>query len=575
MNRTWHAIFLLIFLSAVVTTPLRAEEPVVPMIETYLSQNQVSQYINDAYAYLNRYPSSDYAPRVALDLLMVAERTGYKKLADKMKWFLIYEHGQSLQGTHTLSTFKTASEFRDFLLEHTEDQLSDNPVSFADKYSGIIDSGLFYFKEELLDDDDFLLISSCLADAAGNRKTTEVLLPAAKSLFRDDTRLAEILEICLDNGASAAEKAVKLHGQDKMRLLETYYLSTLSESEKKQPDISRILISNAIKAKNYKTAQLYMDAMPSNFQEDPQILFWKGWIQYARRDDRQALETLTALMEKFPQSRWTETSKVFSEGIRNADNYNQAIAGQIFSAMETLKDGIGILQAKIKLTVISEDGISQPYWVYLGLLPKKDFLELQMYRNKEMILAYRTRTSDSAICLAGSKKIISFNEPAVIPVPTISLQKQGNDEFELSAGLDFFSSIREAGIKTSSLFDSPYLSSIEGIYDLIDQSARRNGWVPADPVANGKTTSLNWHAASTDSPELRTMVCQLSGDSIITHFKYDNFSIEELRYSKGASFDLSLPPWPSYVIEKRESFDVQIFMELMGAAIHLLNDEYK
>ena len=565
-----YILFLFIIFQTIYFPHAQAENTVIPTPEDYLPRGQLSEYIQDAQAYLSRNPASNFAPRIALDILMVANRIGNKSLADSMKVFLLFEHSHSLQGIHILTTFKDATEFRDFILEHAESQLAKKPLLFPHQFTQIIDTGLFYYKNKLLDDGNFLLIAYCLANAAGENKTVEILLPALRKISQNDASLSALLDICLDKRTTASEKIIKLHEQEDSTLLESFYLSTLSQSEKKQPAISRILISNAIKAKDYKSAQLQLDAMPENFKNDPQILFWQGWIQYSLYKDRQALDTLSILNKTHPNSGYANTSRIYMEGIRNFERYREIIVHEIFSALEVLRSGIGILQANVKFVTNPSGDREQEYLIYIGLLPKNNFLELLLYRDNEMVLGYRTSYIDSAIYLLGHKKILTFNEPAAIPVPSLLLQREDNDNFTLNAGFEFSSSIKDAGVKTSSLFDSPYLSTIDGINDLIGHIARRHGWVPINPVTKNGATTFRWRAPSIDSPDLIDTEYNISENAIVKHFKYGNLRIDDLRYSKEPSFQLTPPPWPQYPVAKSDTFDFSILMQFMGAVMQLL-----
>lgn len=574
MIRIQYLFLMFVLFLAIFLTHAQAEDTAIPIPENYLPKGQVYEYIQDAQTYLTRYPSSNFSPRIALDVLMVADRIGNKSLADNMKVFLLFEHSHSLQGIHILSTFKNAGEFREFILEHAERQLPKNPVLFPYQFSQIIDSGLFYFKNKLLDDSRFLLISYCLVDAAGENKTAEILLSALRKISKNNASLLPLLDICLDKSLTPSEKIIRLHEQEEdTTFLESFYLSTLSQSDKNQPEISRILISNAIKARDYKKAQLQLDAMPENFRNDPQILFWQGWIHYSLHKDQQALDAFSILNKTHPNSRYTNTSRIYMEEIRNFEDYRKTISHEIFSAIEVLRSGIGILQANVKFTKNQSNDREQAYLIYIGLLPKKNFLELVLYRNSEMILGYRTSHIDSAIYLLGRKKILTFNESAVIPVPTLSLHREDNDSFTFNAGIDFSSSIEDAGVKTSSLFDSPYLSTIDGINDLIEHIARKHGWVLLNPMDRSGSTTFCWRAPSTDSPDMKHIEFNISEDAIITHFKYDNLIIDDLRYNKKPSFHLNQPPWPQYPIEKSDTFDFSVLMEFMGAVIQFFGRE--
>jgi hypothetical protein len=549
---------------------VRCEDAVVPILENYLSKGRVVEYIQDAQAYLKRYPSSDFSPRVALDILMVAGRIGNRSLADKMKVFLLFENSHSVQGIHILSTFKNATEFKEFILEHAESKLAENPNYFPYCFSQLIESGLYHFKNELLDDGKFLLISYCIANAAGKRETAEILHSALNKLSKNNPSLSALLAICIDNRLSTPEKIIQLHEQkEDTAFLETFYLSTLSQSEKKQPNIGRILIENAITSRDYKDAQIQLDAMSESFRDDPQILFWQGWIYYSLHNDQQALDAFRKLNKSHPKSFYSDASEIYLEGIHNVEIYKQRISHEIFSAFEVLKSGIGILQANIKFIPKQSNDKKQAYSIYVGLLPKNNFLEMVLHKNNEMILGYRTSHRDSAIYLVKRKKILIFNEPGAVPVPTLSLQREDNGDFTFNVGIDFSSSIEDAGVKTSSLFDSPYLSTVDGIHDIIDHIARKHGWVLTKFLSESGSTTFGWGAPSTDSPDLKRVEYTISDKNIITNFKGGNLIINDLQYDMKPSFRLNPPPWPQVRVERSNTFDFSILMEFMGAVIQL------
>ena len=92
-------------------------------------------------------------------------------------------------------------------------------------------------------------------------------------------------------------------------------------------------------------------------------------------------------------------------------------------------------------------------------------------------------------------------------------------------------------------------------------------------MTKNDTQILIWQAASIDSPDLKTIECNISENAIIKRIKFDSFSIDDVQYSKKPTFKLSSPPWPPDPIEKSETFSIPIFMEFMGMVIQFFGGE--
>jgi hypothetical protein len=129
------------------------------------------------------------------------------------------------------------------------------------------------------------------------------------------------------------------------------------------------------------------------------------------------------------------------------------------------------------------------------------------------------------------------------------------------------SSVKEAGEKSSTLLDSPYLSTPEGIATLLAHMTRRRGWVPSKPVTRNGGTSFLWHIPSTDSPDIKLLEYHVSADHRITYAKWGNFCVESLEYGPKNSFQLNPPSWPQRPINERAAFDPSAMMKLMGAIL--------
>ena len=573
-RRVQYVLFLCTCVLMIWSAPAVAEDVTFPMPEDYLPSGKISEYLKDATTYLERNASSKFAPRVALDILMVADNVNDAALSNMMKARLLFEHCRSLQGTYVVSSFEDAKEFRNFLLKQADVRLKKDPAPLPRQFTRAVESGLRHFKSKLLDDGPFLIRAYCLADAVGADRITTIVLPALRKESSDDTTLAAVVRICLDKQASASEKVPRLHGKGKdAAFLERFYLSTLSPAEKKQPRIIRILVENAITSRDYEKAHLVMKSMPQEDQNDPQVLFWKGWVLFALHKDQQALDVLNEIVQEHRKSKWAKTAKMYVAGIRNF-TYGRKVNGEtVFALSEALQDGIGILQANVRYNHDSDNSETQRYSIYIGIAPEESRLEVMLHKNNVLFLAYRSTDVKSAIYLKDDDKILAFRTPGPIPAPSLSLTRGADGKFAFQGALAMESSIKRAGAKTSSLFDSPFLSTLEGIQSLLDWTTRRQGWVPHKPVTTNGSTAFVWHIPSTTSPVMKQLEYRVSADNTFSYMKYGAVCIEDLKYGPKASFKLRPPPWPQCPIEENEKFEFGAMMKLMGTAMELLHSK--
>jgi len=542
-----------------------------PLIEDYLLNGKVAEYLKEATAYLESNSSSKVAPRVAFDILMVAERLKNKNLSNQIKAILIFEYSQSIQGSYVLSSFKDAKEFRTFILSQAGLRLKKDPSSLPRKFTRVVINGLGYFKMELLEDRYFLLKAYCLAEAAEDEKVVGLLRSALTKEPSKKDAFDATMKICLDQTTDVAVKISNLHGKDKdAAFIEKFYLSTLSSDERKAPAIIRILAENAINAQDYEAAQLLINEMPLKDQSDPQILFWKGWALLAQKKDMDAVAVFGEITKLHPDNEWSKSAEMYIDGVRNITESQEANAITMLAVSKELREGIGVLQTTVRYEHEPKSGELEKFSLYIGMVPDSNHLELMLYKNNTLLIAYRTTDLVSSFYLKSDNKILTFNTPGPTPAPLLALSRDSDGKFSFTGNLAMETSIKKAGAKSSSLFDSPYLSTQTGVQILLDYMTRNKGWVPNKPLIKKGMTSYVWQIPSADSSTMELLEYRISEKSTLSHINFGSVRIEEIKYGAKDSFKLTPPPWPECPVEKHAKFGADVMVKVMGAVMSLL-----
>ena len=76
------------------------------------------------------------------------------------------------------------------------------------------------------------------------------------------------------------------------------------------------------------------------------------------------------------------------------------------------------------------------------------------------------------IYINSEKSISVYNGTAVYPVPSITLDKSSDGGFNFLMGFQLSTNISSLSSSSFKLFGSPYLSTIHGVHDIYDYTAR-------------------------------------------------------------------------------------------------------
>jgi len=555
---------------AVSAAPLFAQETSFPRLEDYLEPRDLPGYVKRATDYLEQRPSSTFAPRVALDALMAASQSMLPDEAGAMKGCLLFEYPASVQTAFVASMFRDANEFRQFVVWFADRQLEKAPGALPGQFTQVLALGLRQYGDAVLNDPEFLVRAHCFAKAAGSDKAVEVTEAALKKQCLTNTNLAQMVRVHLDRGCDPVRKILMFHAEKKgyARFFERFYCSRLASFDEKRPEIVKIRVENAVESSGYEKALALIDSASGDVVNEPQMLFLKAWACVALERDELAAASLKTISEKHAGTELAAAADLYAEGLRSFASLQKANAEALLAVVNVLKGGVRGLEGTATYVTEPEgpNGRTNAYAAYVGAVVDEGRLDFGLYRGGELILGYRTAANSSAIFLQAEPKILTFEAPGPVPLPSLTLVRK-DDTFSFNAGFVMGSSMKDAGATSAALLESPYATTSEGVMSLLSYSTRRRGVVPRKISTAQGLTVYGWLIPSAEAPYLHTLEYRVSADHRVKAFKFRGFEVNRLEYGAKTAVQLTPPAWPDRPTVCSKAFDVAAAARLMGSLL--------
>jgi len=545
-----------------------AQEAKPPALETHLNSASAADFVRAAQAFLENQPASEYAPRVALDLLMVAERGGDTSLAEKSKALLLFTYTQSIQTHHVMMGFADEEAFRSFLMAQVKKRLSPPSQALPGQFVKIVQLAVKRFPTKLFDDAAFLIMTHCLAEAAGETQLCQAILPTLVGKAAKEPKIAPVVGICLDTQRPLVDRIHQLHvTQSKVaRFPLQFYLTRLSASQQQNPRIRRIGMEIALQSHEYPLALEHYSHLPESIQSQPQVMFWRSWALMATEADDQAREMLTTLITEHSDSVWAEPARTYLAGLQDFDTRLTTQAEQLQRVTNVLKEDLSLLQAQILFT--RENG--DCFTIHICSNAKENLFEAVIEKNGILAVAYRTTVRDATFYLPSQDEIQRWPKTGPIPMPNITLDRLDDGSFVMSAQLGFEASLKQVGTKGLRILESPYLSTTAGIKSLLDHIVRRRALVPVAPQTTAEGhIEYRWVRPQVDDPALLPFTITLTSDHRITALSTGSLQVIALQYGAPGSFDLQPYTWPDLAQRSLEKADFTMILNMMGAVMDL------
>ena len=559
--------------SATPANPVSGSQAVMPypMAEQYLPEGRVDDYIKDASKFIAANPKSQFVPRLALDLFMLGTINRNADLINRIKLLILFDHSTSLPAAHIVSTEKDANSYRSFLSAVATQQAGKLSLKRARQFMQAIRLGVKYQGAAVLDTPHFLLQAAALARFANDDRIYKGALSRfqrQQNLSDDFKRLAGIAfgEANKDNPKAKVMALHKFPNHPTARFLESHFLNTLSNDQRKDPAIMLLMAENELQRRDFAAALYLLEkiVLPA---EEARIDLLSAWCQIGMDNRRSATEILAKLKSEHAGDPWAALAPQIEAAITNLDHNRKHYAGGHFAIVRKLRDGVGQLQLRAQINQ-GDDLVK----FIVQVVPEDKFMQIMINRNGEVRWAYET-TGDSSrlyVKTPNEQLIQEFSTPSMVPVPTLRVTTTGRG-LNISPSVQLVPSLDKSAAMYAQMFTaSPLLATAEGHEEMIDRIVK-TGQLPA-PTTKTPDGHLvfNWIRPSLDEPKMSTVSYTLRPDHTLGIIRTDKF-VAELTYGDKGGFEFSPLEWPAVQSVKRDQMDAAALIQLVTQIVSLFS----
>ena len=191
-------------------------------------------------------------------------------------------------------------------------------------------------------------------------------------------------------------------------------------------------------------------------------------------------------------------ARSYSQGLEFLDNRKKVLAEALGKAFANLDNENDSLFVRIEF---SSDK-SGEYQLLLGTSEKEKYFEIQVRKDNQLQVAYRTQGNQSSILAPDAKGIITFKSKGALPVPKFGIQREvETGAFGFNFNLNFSSSFDEYVSESSKIMENSYLSTSKGRNALLDYIFRSKAiWLePAKTVNGGTLYPISFYSNKNDN----------------------------------------------------------------------------
>lgn len=545
--------------------PAGARAPA-PQMEDYLAKQQLKQFVEDAGVFLRSQANHPLAPRVAMDLYMLATVTKNDRMARQARLVLLLRYPGSLFGSYVMQGVKDAKAYRQVLQEPLGDKIEELAGPFGGAFHAAVTRGLKHYGPSLLADDGFALCC-----AVGARQWKDAELQAAADAHLDSARGNETLQkvraVALDGKLSARDKAVALHrlwDDPSARLLARYFLSRLSADDRDDEQMLLLCAESLLRDRKFPQAEQAAAKLAAR-SETARRMFWLGWCRFAQGRFDAAADALSKAGRKDPSGPWAAPAEQLRAACGQLDERLDRLVADALAAIAKLRDETDAFEGG---AVISAGG--EPAELYVAVVPADDYAEIHYRRGGATVVALRSVPAGAKLYLSADATTYEFPEMGLVPVAKLQL---GDSGVSVAFGLE--RSVRQALKAGAGVLDSPFLRNTVALKRFLADCLIRRGVFPGPVSTDNSGTTHVWLSPSVREPKLSEFRATLNADKRLVALRSEAFRVESLRYGAKSAVRLSPPPWPAgKVVSVSKDRGPSTFLALMGKVLgevtHLL-----
>ena len=267
---------------------------------------------------------------------------------------------------------------------------------------------------------------------------------------------------------------------------------------------------------------------------------------------------------------WKSTAGSLANGLEFAENRKINLLESLGKALDKLSAGGETLQLEVFWSKESDETGPVDFRVLLGISKPAQSLEIQLYRNQDVYLAYRTSTEETRLLLPKAQEVLSFQGPGALPIPSFQItQDVSSGIFNYAFNLNFASSSSfqvARGSQETHRQSVPWNSKGTRI-DLDYLLARKSIWLLAGRAINSGM-SYPIRSLNPDIPEASEAELSFDLSGELSSIKFGGFALKNIELGAESSLS-SLAEWPKVKTTKAEKFDFNLFMKVLNEATRL------
>ena len=557
------SIFYLLTLSAIGSLVFAEER--IPFYEDFLKESDLKGFIEEAESFLQESPDAMEAPRVAMDLLMVGKAANQPKVVDQATDFLLFRVPKSLPSLQFISSFDQGSPRMINLLKIKADQGDLGSKDFAVSYCRTL---LFVAKihgPTLLKDASLRIRAYLLATLAEVDEIELSSEASLKALSEKDDSLGKTLRIILSEKDlfSKIEGLSEISGKDAKFCL-SFYLAQLEPDQANSDKMLGFRINQILFGQNPDTnlARELMTALPKDVQQKPSFRSLLAFSHHLDNNTPTAIEVLKDWTKSSDsKSEWAKTLSAYADGLSFLENRKKLFVSSIGKAIDQIDSESTCLLLFAEWDHHAKEGTNQ---IFVAIDKSENKFEIQHRRKKKLIMGYSSTPESSEILGPDSSKIFRFKSGGALPIPRISINRDGlTGAFAYNFNLTFGSSFSEFFKAGSVLLENPYIGTEKGREVLWNYIfSNKLIWLgPAETANAGTTYPIFSLPRGKSTPRVARITFDIQGN--IESAEFENFKISKIQFGN-SSLMKQLPSWPEKEIEQAENFDFSMFTKMVS-----------
>ena len=401
-------------------------------------KSDLNGFLRQARTFLEEKPEASEAPRLAMDYLMAGKAARNIEAVNRATGYLLFKYQNSLPTLHLLSSFEKGSDKLKTILK-TQAELADlSDKQFAAAYCRTLILIARAQDPELFKDSGIRLRAYLLATTAGVEEIQKIASQTLSKEADKGNAMSKVVKVVFseDGLMKKIEALDKIQGDD-ARFCMKYYMSQLTESQLKSPEILTLQIKQGLfeKAGDMEKVFQAFESLPSGTVKLAKYQAFLGFAQHLDEKDEDAIKTLrnisTTSSDK-TAALWGKTALAYADGLQSSENRKKLLLGALGKAIDRLGQESDAWLVEAKWQTEGGEGKNAHYHAHLAISKSAESFEIQVRKDKEMVFAFRTDPKKASVIPPMGDVVISFASP-VVPASIVRNVSDGSfNNFNLS-----------------------------------------------------------------------------------------------------------------------------------------------